>query len=83
MVLGNLTHYQSQLLSGQPLFTVQTLLSAPDIVLHPHANELFKLLMGAMKEVVDRYRHTYMFVHVLYHACNMCVLYMYRMCYFN
>ena len=54
MVVSNLSQYHDQLVSGVPLFTVETLLSAPEIVLHPHANELVKMLMAAMREVVER-----------------------------
>ena len=54
MVVSNLSQYLDQLVSGRPLFIVEALLSAPEIVLHPHANELVKLLMAAMREVVER-----------------------------
>lgn len=54
MVVTNLVHYHSLLVSGRPLFTVETLLSAPEIVLHPHANELGKLMMTTMREIVER-----------------------------
>ena len=59
MIVTNLIYYQNQLISGQPLFTVETLLSAPEIVLHPHANELCKIMMNAMREIVERYRKKY------------------------
>lgn len=55
MVVNNLSQYLDQLMCGKPLFIVEALLSAPEIVLHPHANELVKLLMAAMREVVERY----------------------------
>ncbi len=54
MVVTNLEYYLCVLVSRTPLFTVETLLSAPEIVLHPHANELCKIMMVAMREVVDR-----------------------------
>ena len=59
MVVTNLEYYLSLLVSKTPLFTVESLLSAPEIVLHPHANELCKIMMVAMREVVDRYQYTH------------------------
>ena len=67
MIITNLTYYQNQLISGQPLFTVETLFSAPEIVLYPHANELCKIMMTAMREVVERYKNKYN-LHVLIYA---------------
>ena len=55
MVVTNLQYYYNLLTSGVPLFTIETLLSAPEIVLYPHANELYKTMMIAMREVVERY----------------------------
>ncbi len=77
MVVANMEHYLNLLTSNIPLFTVESILSAPEIVLHPHANELCKIMMVAMREVVDRY---YMYtctcttcihvhVHVHTHVC--------------
>lgn len=68
MVVTNLDYYLSLLVSKKPLFTVETLLSAPEIVLHPHANELLKIMMVAMREVVDRYHNGIQCcVYVLYY----------------
>ena len=53
MVTSNLQYYGTLLQSGKLLFTVEALLSAPEIVLHPHANELFKLMMQATREIVE------------------------------
>ena len=53
MVVSNLKYYCALLESGQPLFTVETLLTAPEIVLHPHANELSKMMLSTMKDVVE------------------------------
>lgn len=55
MVTNNLRYYDTLLLSGRPLFTVEALLSPPEIILHPHASELFKLMTQAMLEVVEGY----------------------------
>ena len=54
MVNSNLANLAYRMLgSSQPLFTVETLLSAPEVVLHPPANELCKLMTQAMREVVE------------------------------
>ena len=55
MVTNNLQYYGTLLQSGKLLFTVEALLSAPEIVIHPHANELFKLMMQAAREIVEGY----------------------------
>ena len=55
MVTNNLRYYDTLLQSGRPLFTVEALLSPPEIILHPHTNELFKLMTQAMLEVVEGY----------------------------
>ena len=53
MVVNNLKYYGALLQSGKLLFTVEALLSAPEIVLHPHANELYKLMTTVMRDMVD------------------------------
>lgn len=53
MVINNLQYYSALLQSGKLLFSVEALLSAPEIVLHPHANELFKLMVTVMKSIVE------------------------------
>ena len=46
---------QSQLSGGsQTLFQVETVLSAPEIVLSPPAGELYKLMMQAVRDTVER-----------------------------
>ena len=55
MITSNLEYYNKLLLSDKALFTVEALLSAPEIVLHPHASELFKLMVQALREVVETY----------------------------
>ena len=63
MVNSNLVNLAYRMLgSSQPLFTVVTLLSAPEVVLHPPANELCKLMTQAMREVVEGYVLFYMYV---------------------
>ena len=59
MVTNNLQYYDTLLQSGRPLFTVEVLLSPPEIVLHPHANELLKVMNQAMMEIVEGYASAY------------------------
>lgn len=55
MVTNNLQYYGALLQSGKLLFSVEALLSTPEIVLHPHANELFKLMASVMRDIVEGY----------------------------
>lgn len=55
MVANNLTYFKALLQSDSALFTVEALLSTPEIILHPHANELFKLMSNVMRDIVEGY----------------------------
>ena len=55
MVMKNLQYYNVLLLSGTPIFVVGVLLSPPEVSLHPHASELFKIMKQAMMDVVERF----------------------------
>ena len=45
--------FTSRLQSRQPLFQIETVLSAPEIVLSPPANEIYKLLMQSIRDMVE------------------------------
>nr|WAW84832.1 axonemal dynein heavy chain 10 [Halisarca dujardinii] len=53
MVANNLRYLNEMLKCGSPVFTVETLLSTPEIVLHPPVNELFKVMVQTMREVIE------------------------------
>lgn len=53
MVINNLRYLNSLLMCGRPLFSMETLLSKPEIVLHPPVNELFKLMVQTMRDAVE------------------------------
>ena len=53
MVVNNLRYMNSVLKCGSPLFTVETLLSTPEIVLHPPVNELYKVMVQTMRDVIE------------------------------
>lgn len=53
MVMNNLRYYKNMLVSGTILFSVEAMLSSPEIVLHPHANELLKLMTRVMRDIAE------------------------------
>lgn len=55
MVTKNLQQFNQQLHARQPLFMIETVLSAPEIVLSPPANEIYKLIMQSVRDMVEGY----------------------------
>ena len=53
MVTKNLQQFNQQLHARQPLFQIETVLSAPEIVLSPPANEIYKLIMQCVRDMVE------------------------------
>ena len=53
MVTKNLQLFQSQLQSHQAMFQIETVLSAPEIVLSPPAGEIYKLIMQSVRDMVE------------------------------
>lgn len=53
MVTKNLQQFNQQLHARQPLFQIETVLSAPEIVLSPPANEIYKLIMQSIRDMVE------------------------------
>uniref|UniRef100_A0A8C5M6C0 Dynein heavy chain tail domain-containing protein n=1 Tax=Leptobrachium leishanense TaxID=445787 RepID=A0A8C5M6C0_9ANUR len=53
MVLRNLQAFNSSLLGDAPLFQVETVLSAPEIILHPNVGEIYKLITQSYKGCVE------------------------------
>ena len=51
-----------QIQSNQPIFQVETVLSAPEIVLLPPAGELYKLLLQMVRDTVERYNASLVFI---------------------
>jgi len=43
------------LMCGAILFSVQTRLSSPEIVVYPHASELFKLMTKVVRDIIEGY----------------------------
>ena len=55
LITRNLQLFINQLQSKQPLFQMETVLSAPEIGLSPPAGELRNMMMQAARETVERY----------------------------
>ncbi|XP_053509735.1 dynein axonemal heavy chain 10 isoform X2 [Ictalurus furcatus] len=69
MVLKNLQVFNSALLGSTPLFQIETILSAPLIVLHPKSNEVYKLIMQCVRDCVESTKH---FVRWMQGTCIEC-----------
>lgn len=55
LILTNMNRFNNQLTGSKALFQVDTLLAAPDVVLHPQANEVYKLTLQCVRDAVDGY----------------------------
>lgn len=53
MVINNLTKFSAAIKGNKSLFQVETLLAAPDVVLHPQANEVYKLTLQCVRDCVE------------------------------
>ncbi|XP_021370512.1 dynein heavy chain 10, axonemal-like isoform X1 [Mizuhopecten yessoensis] len=53
LTLNNLRRFETALRSDRPLFQVETLLAPPDVVLHPQANEVYKLTLQCVRDCVE------------------------------
>ncbi|XP_063051673.1 dynein axonemal heavy chain 10 [Engraulis encrasicolus] len=69
MVLWNIQMFNSALLGNVPLFQIETILSAPEIMLHPKSNEVYKLIMQCVRDCVES---TKMFTRWMHKTCIEC-----------
>uniref|UniRef100_W5K6M6 Dynein axonemal heavy chain 10 n=1 Tax=Astyanax mexicanus TaxID=7994 RepID=W5K6M6_ASTMX len=53
MVLKNLQVFNTALMGSTPLFKIETILSAPEIVLHPKSNDVYKLMMQSVRDCLE------------------------------
>ena len=53
LINHNLKGFNRDIMADQQLFQVETLLAAPDIVLHPPANELNKLFLQNLRDCIE------------------------------
>ena len=45
--------FNKALMGSTPLFQIETILSAPEILLQPKSNEVYKLIMNCVRNCVD------------------------------
>ena len=55
MILENLKSFSQALCANQPLFQIETLLAAPDVIFHPSASEVYKLILQCVRDCVEGY----------------------------
>ena len=53
LVEDNLKAFNSAIVGEVTLFQVETLLAVPDVVLHPAANEVYKLTLQCVRDCVE------------------------------
>ncbi|XP_062874230.1 dynein axonemal heavy chain 10 [Trichomycterus rosablanca] len=69
MALKNLHVLNSALTGSTPLFQIEAVLSAPEIVLLPKSNEVYKLIMQCVRDCVESTKH---FVRWMHGTCIEC-----------
>ncbi|XP_048858906.1 dynein axonemal heavy chain 10 [Brienomyrus brachyistius] len=69
MLLRNFQGFNAALLGDVALFKIETILSAPEIVLHPKSSEVYKLLMQCVRDCVESTRR---FVRWMHGTCIEC-----------
>uniref|UniRef100_A0AAY4CET6 Dynein heavy chain tail domain-containing protein n=1 Tax=Denticeps clupeoides TaxID=299321 RepID=A0AAY4CET6_9TELE len=69
MLLRNLSSFNKSLTGNNPLFQIDAILSAPDIVLEPKYNEVYKLIMQCVRDCVES---TKRFVRWMHGTCIEC-----------
>ncbi|XP_051831868.1 dynein axonemal heavy chain 10 [Antechinus flavipes] len=69
LVLKNLQSFNTLVLGNNPLFQTETILSAPEIILHPSANEIDKLCVHCVRDCVEVTKH---FVRWMNGTCIEC-----------
>ncbi|KAG9487629.1 hypothetical protein GDO78_007442 [Eleutherodactylus coqui] len=69
MVIKNFQAVNAAIVAHVPLFEVETILSAPEIILHPNFNEIFKLIMQCYKGCLET---TKSFVRWMHGTCILC-----------
>ncbi|XP_073442216.1 dynein axonemal heavy chain 10 [Dendrobates tinctorius] len=69
MVIKNFQAFNAAIIGNIPLFQVETILSAPEIILHPNFNEIFKLIVQCYKGCLET---TKSFVRWMHGTCILC-----------
>ncbi|XP_046496348.1 dynein axonemal heavy chain 10 isoform X7 [Equus quagga] len=69
LILKNLQSFNSLILGNVPLFQTETILTAPEIILHPNANEIDKMCVHCVRNCVEITKH---FVRWMNGSCVEC-----------
>ncbi|XP_039735198.1 dynein axonemal heavy chain 10 [Pteropus medius] len=69
LVLKNLQSFNTLILGNVPLFQTETILTAPEIILHPSANEINKMCVHCIRNCVEITKH---FVRWMNGSCIEC-----------
>ncbi|KAM6964967.1 dynein axonemal heavy chain 10 [Aplochiton taeniatus] len=69
MVIRNIQMFNTALMGNTALFQIETILSAPEILLHPKSNEVYKLIMQCVRDCVET---TKRFVRWMHGTCIEC-----------
>ncbi|ELK26420.1 Dynein heavy chain 10, axonemal [Myotis davidii] len=69
LILKNLQAFNSLILGNVPLFQTETILTAPEIILHPNANEIDKMCVHCARNCVEVTRN---FVRWMNGSCIEC-----------
>uniref|UniRef100_A0A8C9QJ13 Dynein axonemal heavy chain 10 n=1 Tax=Spermophilus dauricus TaxID=99837 RepID=A0A8C9QJ13_SPEDA len=69
LILKNLQSFNSLVLGNIPLFQAETILTAPEIILHPNTNEIDKLCVNCVRNCVEITKH---FVRWMNGSCIQC-----------
>ena len=64
LILDNLKMFNQDICSDKPLFQVETLLAAPDVVLHPGANDVYKLTLTCVRDCIEGFVNKLLFVSI-------------------
>jgi len=51
--MRNLKHFDATICGNRPLFQIDTLLAAPDVVLNPAANDVYKMALQSVRDCVE------------------------------
>ncbi|XP_013358995.1 PREDICTED: dynein heavy chain 10, axonemal isoform X2 [Chinchilla lanigera] len=69
LLLKNLQSFNALVLGSTPLFQVETILTAPEIILHPNATEIDKMCVQCVRSCVEVTKH---FVRWMNGSCIEC-----------
>ncbi|XP_069071115.1 dynein axonemal heavy chain 10 [Pleurodeles waltl] len=69
MITKNFQAFNAAVISNVPLFQTETILSAPEVILHPNSNEIYKMVVQCIKSCVETTKN---FVRWMHGTCIEC-----------